>query len=346
MCCLLNFDMMIIIIIIEFVDNNTESSVVHGFVHNGIMAGARHILDSYAMRAYISQLAELGYDIYTVGHSLGGGTAVLMAAELQSGFRNASSLLLRTARVRGVGFATPPVACVTLCDAMRQDGMCISVVNRYDAVPRFSRMNTRALAKDVKAHVDIADRWRRQDVAALQGYAASFGKAGEMKQAEEEVDRNTFSEGKSPKTSSANETSGEVRPASASAINSAKNSAVSAVAGIFVPSIRGKVQTNTDTNSNVVLSAKVVDSSTISASSSSSATVITGRVVAAKAVAPEEEIRLSVPGLILQLYKKDGMFIGLNFILCVCAYLIMYSYLFAICNACTLLSRIVLLLWI
>ena len=44
-----------------------------GHVHVGMYTGAIGILDGYGMRGYLLDLAAQGYDIKTVGHSLGAG---------------------------------------------------------------------------------------------------------------------------------------------------------------------------------------------------------------------------------------------------------------------------------
>ena len=47
--------------------------IISGHVHVGMYTGAIGILDGYGMRGYLLDLAAQGYDIKTVGHSLGAG---------------------------------------------------------------------------------------------------------------------------------------------------------------------------------------------------------------------------------------------------------------------------------
>jgi pimeloyl-ACP methyl ester carboxylesterase len=69
-----------------------------------------------------------GYKLTIVGHSLGAGTAVLVAAELHNslvdilGDGEGSKEPAAAARsVRAVAFACPPVACAALSEAFQRD---------------------------------------------------------------------------------------------------------------------------------------------------------------------------------------------------------------------------------
>ena len=55
--------------------------IISGHVHVGMYTGAIGILDGYGMRGYLLDLAAQGYDIKTVGHSLGAGKRVRKSVE-------------------------------------------------------------------------------------------------------------------------------------------------------------------------------------------------------------------------------------------------------------------------
>ena len=55
-------------------------------VHSGMLVGAMSILDDYGIRRSLERLyLDHNYSITIVGHSLGAGTAALLAAEFKNG---------------------------------------------------------------------------------------------------------------------------------------------------------------------------------------------------------------------------------------------------------------------
>jgi pimeloyl-ACP methyl ester carboxylesterase len=134
---------------------------VCGHVHAGMHKGATGILDCYGLRTALLTLAakvtlivsappprrslthtplphllhawlvwSQGYKLTIVGHSLGAGTAVLVAAELHNslvdiigdGDGEGNKEPAAAARsVRAMAFACPPVACAALSEAFQRD---------------------------------------------------------------------------------------------------------------------------------------------------------------------------------------------------------------------------------
>jgi len=102
-------------------------------VHEGILHCARVLL------AEISSLIEeyainQEYDVICVGHSLGGGTAILLAVLLRGKYPSTNK-----ERVRAFAFAPPPVLDRSTSLACRH--YVTSVVNNTDIVPRSSLTN-------------------------------------------------------------------------------------------------------------------------------------------------------------------------------------------------------------
>ena len=57
---------------------------VIGYAHEGMLEGARAILKFYGVRKIIHRLLLEGFNVKTVGHSLGASTALFLAAELNN----------------------------------------------------------------------------------------------------------------------------------------------------------------------------------------------------------------------------------------------------------------------
>lgn len=321
--------------------------MVSGFVHSGMYAGAKSILDVYCMRKYISKLCEDGYEISVVGHSLGAGTTAVLAAELQNGFRLSSNVVLRNKKVRAIAFATPAVTCETLAQAFLDDGLVLNLVTRFDAVPRFSRRNLRTLAKEIKEFASVSQEWRKQDVDALQKYAMSCGKAGEMavhmlEEEAEALDGNISTsnpgglrptDGSSgPATNSDVLDQQQQQPSKAPIVVLAATGAfrgapvLTTAIGSYVPTFRGKVTTASSSAETGVIPTLVVSSSRPS-SAMTAATVVVGTAVTAPLssnnnseekeeankviIEPEkEELLLVIPGLIIHLFNKHNIQCG------------------------------------
>jgi len=157
-------------------------SPVSGFVHKGMYEGAKGILDEYGLRDYISSLSCKGYSIVCAGHSLGAGTAALLAMELKNGF---AELVSESSGVEGVshsiralGFGCPPILCENLSDAVFHDGLVTVAVLNNDVVPRFSRLNVAELAQELGAFVPVAKKLYDQDYNDVASYVRNLGRAG------------------------------------------------------------------------------------------------------------------------------------------------------------------------
>lgn len=104
-------------------------------VHEGILHCARVLLTE------ISPLVEeyavtQGYDIVCVGHSLGGGAAIVLAVLLRGKYPSLTLTSTTKERVRAYAFAPPPVLDRSTSLACRH--YVTSVVNNSDIVPRSS----------------------------------------------------------------------------------------------------------------------------------------------------------------------------------------------------------------
>lgn len=252
-----------------------DHSSVQGFVHGGMYQGVLGILDSYGVRNIIASFAELGYNISVIGHSLGAGSSVLAAAELQNGFRLSSVAALRTAGVRAMAFATPPVTCATIADAINKDGLVLSVIDRFDAVPRLSRANMTQLAGDIQSFTDKSAEWRKQDFDSLKAYASTCGKAGDMTSLEEaisDVSRSLDVESRSTEST-----------VEASAAVITKSSPVTAQGMIAVQPPGAAIS---------ILRAKVVQPG-------SQSTTVTASVI--------EKTPLVSPGIIIHIYRRNDV---------------------------------------
>eukprot|EP00939_MAST-03C_sp_MAST-3C-sp1_P000611 g611.t1 len=108
----------------------TSRPIFNGRAHSGIVEAAEKILDEHF--SILRICSEANYRIRLVGHSLGGGTASLIATMLKQ-------QLLPDADVRATSFASP--ACVSSELAKESSAYVTSVVNAYDCVPRMSVAN-------------------------------------------------------------------------------------------------------------------------------------------------------------------------------------------------------------
>mmetsp|Transcript_9579 Transcript_9579/g.30663 ORF Transcript_9579/g.30663 Transcript_9579/m.30663 type:complete len:485 (+) Transcript_9579:244-1698(+) len=138
-----------------------------GRCHRGMLLAARAVLDDCGARRLVDALLARGFNLTLVGHSLGAGVAVIIAA-----------LLDRVDRVDCVAYATPACVSPDLADALRP--RVLTVVHRDDLVPRLSDANCAVLARDLVA--DDADYKRRlaADKLALAEHLKTLGKANAM----------------------------------------------------------------------------------------------------------------------------------------------------------------------
>jgi len=177
---------------------------ITGHVHSGMYGGAVAILESFAMRKYLSLLSINGYSVKIVGHSLGAGTAALIAAELRNGYLLSSNEILRSAKIRALTIATPACTSASISDAFAYDRLVLNVIKWSDAVPRFTRSNISKLAAEIVEYKAISEQWRSEDTDALKAYAASYGKAGDMTDKDNVINTETQSKSTEMSTFSSN----------------------------------------------------------------------------------------------------------------------------------------------
>jgi hypothetical protein len=153
-------------------------SVVTGQAHKGIYRGAMGILDGYGVRAHLQILLIKGYTVKVVGHSLGAGTAALIAADMRSIINKEGS----QGDVSAVVFASPAVVTEDLADAFVRDGLLINSVSGDDIVPRISRRTIAGLARQLtdESFGKRSDVWYAKDKADLTHYVYSMGKASKL----------------------------------------------------------------------------------------------------------------------------------------------------------------------
>lgn len=284
---------------------------VQGFVHRGIYQGATAILDSCNMRRFLSDLSLNGYKVTIVGHSLGAGTAALLAAELQNGYRLGPNKILHNSVVRAVCIATPPCMSLELAQAVTYDGLVLNVINWGDAIPRVSRNNIIKLAQEVKDISDVTKEWRTIDMNAIQAHLANIGKAAEMTSLDEELSPSQPLPS-APMVPNA-ETSVPTVVIAQSIRSSPTEVPANAVVGVVVPSNSSVSSTEKSSSSSSFLksssqtfqflssAASMISSSNSilpSLSSTNNSSNTTPPVVI--------DFRLNIPGAIIQLYKHNG----------------------------------------
>jgi hypothetical protein len=166
----------------EYQTGQEPGQAILGQVHLGMLRAARAILDDFGGRTAIHELSSKGYKIKIVGHSLGAGTGVLIAADLKNGFMNNVSLgiLDRIPPIECIAYACPSCVSENLASALREDKLVYVLVNRDDPIPRISRASVMRLADQVIEFSPTADKWMEQDKADFGLYAANYGRKGHM----------------------------------------------------------------------------------------------------------------------------------------------------------------------
>lgn len=161
----------------EYHSGSAPGNIVVGKVHSGMLRSAKAILDDYGIRFPLERLAIEGYCIKVVGHSLGAGTAALIAAELKNGFMkslnqgNMSSL----PRIVAFAYATPCCTSADLAHAMATDELVYSLINRDDPVPRVNRATAIRFFDEAKLFSAKATEWCSADLKDYAGYAIFLG---------------------------------------------------------------------------------------------------------------------------------------------------------------------------
>jgi len=176
--------------------DKNEVVTVEGHGHSGIILGARTILEDYNVRHYLLTLFDNGFDIKVVGHSLGAGTSIFIAAELRNYLiqriqddhvtSTASKAVLHAARyeavhrVSAIVFASPTIVSERLADAFFVDRLLLNIVNGIDVIARYNRRTMQLLADELKDFSVIANEWMEEDKMDLTDFALTGGRASEI----------------------------------------------------------------------------------------------------------------------------------------------------------------------
>jgi hypothetical protein len=120
--------------------------------HEGILVAARKMVED------VSPIIEhcflpLGYTVQIVGHSLGAGTAGLLAVLLRSRIRE---LRDHPKKLHAWCFASPPV--MDLESSQKCKSFVTTICNKSDGVPRASLANGEVLIRVLEKIYDIMDR--------------------------------------------------------------------------------------------------------------------------------------------------------------------------------------------
>ena len=151
--------------------------MVQGCIHKGMYEGAIGILDNYCCYDYLLRFLSNGYKLKIVGHSLGAGTAAIIAAIVKTRLYESNTELFYKSDVRAIAFATPPVMTAELAKAVGDDGLVLSIILGLDCVPRFSKKNLAVIAKELAEFIPQAKKWYKQDYSDVATYVSSWGKA-------------------------------------------------------------------------------------------------------------------------------------------------------------------------
>lgn len=167
----------------EYCRGNLPGDVVHGKVHAGMFRGAVAILDDYGIRLSIERLLSHGYSIKVIGHSLGAGTAALIATELKNGFmkRLGNQEIVSIPKIVAYAYACPCVASAEIAAALVSDELVFSLVNRDDPVPRGNRKSIAEFVDRVNEFDNgTYDRWYNQDYKDYKRFVRTCGKKSHM----------------------------------------------------------------------------------------------------------------------------------------------------------------------
>ena len=148
-----------------------------GVAHSGIISAVRS-MDKHMKNPFLTQLAKApaDYGILLTGHSLGGGTAVLMTIHLL--LDPLWETLLQGRDIKCIAFAPPPVYNCDVLPQILKEHIHI-FVNNGDLVPRSSMATMAQFVLDLKTidqntnmPIDIIGVIRRDDVEAVERYEA------------------------------------------------------------------------------------------------------------------------------------------------------------------------------
>jgi len=102
--------------------------------HEGILISARNVLEE--IESTLRPLIECDYRVVLCGHSLGAGTAVLVATLLRSKY---PELFLKSGQIHAYAFGAPPV--LDHDSAIAACSYCTSIVNNADLISRLNICN-------------------------------------------------------------------------------------------------------------------------------------------------------------------------------------------------------------
>ena len=159
-----------------YFDGKSEKEVADGSVHKGIYQAAKTILVAYGIRKTVMDFYEKKYSVKVVGHSLGAGTAVLIAADLRmEALKKAGNT---TPRVNAIVFSSPAIVSEDIADAFREDKFIINVIYGDDNVPRISQFALEQLMKIKIKEENFSEKykeWSKKDRRDYKDYMLCKG---------------------------------------------------------------------------------------------------------------------------------------------------------------------------
>lgn len=161
------------------VDGTPSHVTVSGVVHGGMYRAADAIIQYSGVGKMMDSLVQNGFRAITVvGHSLGGGTATIIAmllkARLLEHFYPASPL--PPLSIQAITYGTPAVVSPGIAVALKEDNLVIAVVNRSDIVPRISQRNIYSLATEVADYRATAKQYEKRELKELKERLKALGK--------------------------------------------------------------------------------------------------------------------------------------------------------------------------
>ena len=139
-----------------------EEPFLDGFAHKGILSGARVILAAVQEQLVAALASHPDYGLVITGHSLGAGTAILLALDLLAG------PIVSSARIRCLALAPPPVFRSINPIAQPVNAAIDILVNNSDCVPRLSLASVARLLASLRA-VDQLGLSVAEQLAVLAG---------------------------------------------------------------------------------------------------------------------------------------------------------------------------------
>ncbi|KAK3273366.1 hypothetical protein CYMTET_18389 [Cymbomonas tetramitiformis] len=145
-----------------------------GLAHEGIVKGARAVLASAlpTVRGLLARRECAGYSFAVTGHSLGGGTAILVTLSLLTAASAEENIVAKMSALPAgtplhcYAFGPPPVFCGRLPEAAAR---CITVIaHNEDCVPRLSLASVTQLILTLQAVDDVDISTRQRTLAVIE----------------------------------------------------------------------------------------------------------------------------------------------------------------------------------